>query len=1097
MKIKKHLFFSLSLFMFINANMKSQDVESQKDKSIEIIKRGIKLHDEKKYEEAILEFKKVQRNDSNYYLAGAEILNTYLVTKKNEEGLTLCNDLLKLKNDYTPNILIFKADFLDNLKRYDEAIKIFDKGIKDYPLNNSFIYEKGVLKLVQKDYFAAYNLFVKSIHLNPMHASSHYQLFYLAYRQNNVTAAMLAAQFFLLVENTSKRAEGMVVDLEKISKLELVCDTSITIKELENQNDFSELESIIKSKAALSEKYKSKTDLNYDLIKQMQLVIENIGKYNDVKGFYNEFYGKFFNDLNSEKFIEPYMYHILDGMNLDIVNKYNSKNKSEILKFNSWAYSYICTVFANYDENLNGIILKTPHYFNNNRITASGFQNSNKENTGYWNYYYSNGIKKSEGEFINDKRNGVWKYYSKTGEIKEETSYDKGIEKTYKTFYLNGNPRIDITITDGKIIGELKSYFSNGNVRSTKEYVDGKINGIEKQFYRNGSLKYAIKNVEDVLSGEYKEYFDNGKLSFTVNVVEGKPEGVSKSFYNNDNNSVEKEGSYLKGKYVGEWKTYFKNGKIASIGKYNNDGEKEGLWLSYFDTGVLREEENYSNNKYNGIQKYYDYDKLLWEEYVYRKGKMQEYRAYKKDGTLICDNKVNGKNFKLIQYHPNGIIRKEGTVTDGESDGNWKYYSNYGVLTHNLNFKEGKYEGKYTEYYPNNKPKVERNYVNDVETGITTTYFINGSIEKQGGALNDNRNDYWKEYFMDGTIDRIMFYTNGEVDGWNSYFNANGKIDNENLYKEGCLIKIIYYDTLGNINQTIDLPGGTGVIDKKYINDKLYFHKEFVKDYAEGFSTVYFPDGKIQSKVNNVKGKREGTLVKYYPNGKKFSETPYFNDEIDGKDIYYFDNGQLSSEDIYDNNEKHGKCLSYHENGKIFKDYNYVYDKLEGVSNMYDPTGELMCQRIYKNDLMIGYSYNDASGNLIKPIELPKNDYKLICNYKNGKKSMEANYTNGDLNGKRILYYSTGQIFTEENFYFGFEDGVSKAYFINGNVKEIEPYYYGVRHGKCQYFYENGKIKIEANYKYGEANGIYKYYDQNGHLLTELYYYNGSPYATK
>lgn len=1083
--------------IFFNCILNAQTTTNENIGSIEIIRRGVELHDNKKYTEALVEFKKVHRNDSNYYLAGVKILNTYLATEKNNEGLAYCNELLKLKNDYTPNLLIFKGDFLDNLKKHDEAQKVFEQGIKDYPLNNSFVYEMGVFKLRQKKQFEAYNYFIKSIQINPMHASSHQQLCYLAYKQNNITCAMLAAQFFLLVENTTKRAEGVVADIEKISKLELVADTTITIKELEGQNDFSELESIIKSKAALSPKYKSKTDLNYDLIKQLQLVIENIGKYSDVKGFYNEFYGKFFTELNANKHLESYMYHILEGMNLDIVKKYNDKHKSDMSEFTGWAYKYVCTKLGNFNENLNGQTLVVPHYFSGNKISAAGVKNAQNQNIGYWNYYYSNGIKKSEGEFVKDKRQGKWRFYSKTGEIQEETTYDNGLEKIYKTFYLNGNPKLDILVANGKIAGELKSYYSNGNLRFTKEYVDGKINGTEKQFYRNGSAKYSIKNVEDLLNGQYNEYFDNGKLSYSVNVVNTKQEGPSKTFYNNDNNTIEREGSYIKGKTVGEWKTYFKNGKVASVGKYNNDGEKDGTWLTYFDTGVLKEEENYTDNKYNGLQKYYDYDKTLWEEYVYNKGKLQEYRAFKKDGTKICDNKVNGKNFKLTQYHPNGTMRKEGAISDGDADGTWKYYSTFGVLTHSLNFKEGKYEGKYIVFYTNGKPKLERTYVKDEETGITTNYFVNGTVNQQGEAIKNERNGYWKEYKIDGSLDRLLYYINGDVDGWNVYYDLNGKVNNENLYSEGCLIKVIYNDTLGNIAQNVDLPGGTGVIDKKYANGKLHYHKEFVKDYAEGKSTEYFPDGNIVSQVNNIKGKKEGKLVAYTPTGKLMSETPYFNNAVDGKDIDYYDDGKLLNEDIYDNGEKHGRCISYHETGKIFKDFTYEYGEVEGISNIYDPMGELICQRNFRNGLMISCTYYDTQGNFVKPLELTPNDYKLICYFKNGKKSMEANYTNGELNGKRTLYYSTGQIFSEENFYFDYENGQSKYYYANGNVKEIENRYYGFLHGKSQYFYENGKLKLEVNYKNGEAQGFYRYYDQNGKLIKELYYYNGEPYATK
>src|SRR5688572_3054712 len=161
--------FALTLSAFIFLSPKTYGQDSIQERSINIIRRGVELHDEKKYDEAVTEFKKVHRNDSNYYLASAEILNTYLAQEKNKEGLALCDELLKLKNEYTPNILKFKADFLDNMEKYPEAEKIYERGIKDYPVNHSFYYELAVSKMRQKKNNDAFDLIVRALKKNPFH----------------------------------------------------------------------------------------------------------------------------------------------------------------------------------------------------------------------------------------------------------------------------------------------------------------------------------------------------------------------------------------------------------------------------------------------------------------------------------------------------------------------------------------------------------------------------------------------------------------------------------------------------------------------------------------------------------------------------------------------------------------------------------------------------------------------------------------------------------------------------------------------------------------------------------------------------------------
>lgn len=1067
------------------------------ERSIITIQRGVKFHDEEKYDEAIAEYKKIHRNDSNYYLASVELLNTYLTQEKNEEGIVLCDHLLKLKNDYTPNILIYKGDFLDNLKKYEEAEKVYEDGARDYPLNYSFYYEKAISKLKQKKYDEAYALLIKTVRINPFHAASHQRLGLLAYQNNNITATMLAFQFYLICDPNSKRAQNLVGDLEKIARLELETDSAISLKAFENENDFTELESIVKSKVALGDKYKSKIDLKFDLVKQMQLVIENISKYPEVKGFFNDFYGKFFSELQKNKFFEPYVYHALKGMEIESVNKWISKNSSEMDKFELWAYNHMCTQLANYPENISDKMVSVPHWFNNNNIAAAGEKNEQGKNTGYWTYYYKNGIKKSEGEFLNGDKVKVWKYYSKSGGIEEEVQYLNGAEKLYKSFYKNNNPHVEVDIENNKMHGLRKVYFSNGNIASSTEYKEGVINGTQTYYFKNGSQNYTIKNVDGSISGALVEYFDNGKIYQQVNFVNNNREGLSKIFWNNAGNTVESEGNYIKNKPTGDWKEFYRSGKVSKEKHYNDDGMLDGGLKEFYENGKVKTDELYSNGKINGLSVEYSDDGKLWQEFLYKKGKLLEYRAYKKDGTKICDNKINGKNFALTLFHPNGTKRREGKVSEGELDGIWKDYSLFGVLLREINYKDGKQEGKDITYYPNGKIQRERYYVNDVENGNYRSFYINGQTETEGLIVNGNNEGYWKTYYIDGSLESKIYYSDNEIDGWNEYYDVNGKLASEDLYSENCLIKIVFHDTSGKVLQNIDLPGGNGLLEKKTMDGKTIFKKQYLKSFPEGFSRSFYPDGKVETEVEYKKGKREGKSLGYNALGALLSNVPYFNNKKNGKEIVYYEDGKIRSEYNYDNGDYHSHCYSYFENGKIFKDVHYDYGEAEGESNVYDDAGELLYTRVFHNDLLVSYSYKNGKGELLSPMELEKGDIKVSCYFQNGKKSFEANYTNGDLNGKRVLFYSNGKIMDEADFYFDYQNGSSKEYYSSGILKVSENYVYGKQEGKAESYFENGKLKVEENYHKGTEHGWFKYYDNTGKLLKSILYYNGDPILVK
>ena len=79
----------LVLLFFCSSVLFAQDKETSN--STEIIRKAFALHEEEKYDEAIAEFQKVHRNDSNYYIASVEALGSMLGAKRYKEGLELCD----------------------------------------------------------------------------------------------------------------------------------------------------------------------------------------------------------------------------------------------------------------------------------------------------------------------------------------------------------------------------------------------------------------------------------------------------------------------------------------------------------------------------------------------------------------------------------------------------------------------------------------------------------------------------------------------------------------------------------------------------------------------------------------------------------------------------------------------------------------------------------------------------------------------------------------------------------------------------------------------------------------------------------------------
>lgn len=256
--------------------------------------------------------------------------------------------------------------------------------------------------------------------------------------------------------------------------------------------------------------------------------------------------------------------------------------------------------------------------------------------------------KKSENEYRESQisynvENYAWQteYYD-TGELLRDAKADAGSTTSgkYTTYYRNGKVKfIEQTNDIGNITGLVKGYYPNGQlmlegmkIRDTLDgewsYYNnqGKLEDIRQ--YKMGELisssrytlcereindtTYLICTIADhkpfsgslnktpILSKEYFPYY------YTANIVEGDVlDSPFKVYFDASGSQLASSRNYINGQLEGEYKTYFESGKLHYTCTYKK-GKRHGIARWWNENGILTHEQQHVAGLRHGYDKTYN-----------------------------------------------------------------------------------------------------------------------------------------------------------------------------------------------------------------------------------------------------------------------------------------------------------------------------------------------------------------------------------------------------------------------------------------------------------------------------------------------------------
>jgi uncharacterized protein len=1022
----------------------------------------------------------------------------YAYNEDNEDSLCLLNARrgIELESEYRVSFYNLAAISLREMKRYDESVALLDEAIKIYPYAFGLQYNKGVAFYEAKKFKEAEAAFQECIRLNPSSSMSHYYLGKCAADQGRHIPAILSWEYYLILSNNDDRQDKVVVMVEDLYKNNYDWDPETRLDPDQTGDDcFDDLLQIIKSGSALKPSYQNKTGLNYDFVKVRQMIFETMAYKSGTSNWWMENYIPYFSDLQAKGHFIPFNYWTMSSISDPKIQKGWKKNKKKIRAFYQWHTDY------NTEHSKHPALDKIGDKkdadiitWDNNMVYGVGHTNPvTKKHYGEWTYFYQrSGLLWGKGTYNEaGKYEGTWTFYFENGNMKEKTEYKNGLMEGVSEFWWsNGEKRSTYTYKMGKIEGDFVKYKFSGAKDMAGSYKAGLLNGPCTLYYSNDKERVVANYTNGKLTGDLKTYYWNGQLSSESITSLDKKNGASKEYYYDG--KLFSEGVYKNDLAFGNWKVYHKNGKIAREGTYKVAGKREGVWKEYHENGNIASEASYKAGKLNGTLTEYDNEGRKINEKVYKNDVLTKDTWYNTKGNVLGTNVITKGEVNVTEYYPNGAESGRGNYYNGLKQGEWTYYDENGWKNSVVNYYADFLDGSYKVYHPNGKVAFETEYKFGFEHGYRKSWHINGEIASEGWVQYGARQGDWYDYNMRGLQIKHSYYLNDNEYGTQEFNDARGRKREEVKLKMNIGVLRTLYDSTGKVEYEMKAPNGSADFNPTYKNGKSWHSGKYHRGLRNGEYRKYAWDGRVVWEGTYILGDLEGKRKVYYEwTDALYNEVDLHEGEFNGTSVGYWENGQKRFEEVYENGDQIGEQKYYYDNGQLQRSYNIVDGEIDGESKVYSRDGKLMWVRYYAQGKLKGYAYEGTDGNIVPMKEIEDGDAKIEAYYSNGKKSIEGEIENGEVNGHWVEYFTDGTVSEDENYDFGKRNGIQKTYYANGKVKSMETYYYGQIDGECRYFYENGNTKRIEFWTLDEEWNRWSFYNEQGQLTATRLFYAG------
>lgn len=320
-----------------------------------LIEAGIEFHDKGDYKKALKKYDDALDADKNNLAALTEKSITLATMGDYKEAIKVCKLAIKT-HPHEPNIAVIYSSYgnsLDGLHQTEDAIAIYDEGIKEFPDYFYLYFNKGVALMGLKKNAEADLCFQQAIIHNPSHGSSHGLIAQIERDKPANIPALMAASRALVLDPQSEKAKINLKILLRImtGNIKEAADNSINMyvsdevlkdmsddKAKSKENNFSATEMALSISATMdyNEFFKNDGDME-KFTRKYKAVCESLKELKaQGKGFFWDYYAPYFIDMLDKNLIETFAYIAFASTeDIDIL-KWLAAHEKDVTRFFKW-----------------------------------------------------------------------------------------------------------------------------------------------------------------------------------------------------------------------------------------------------------------------------------------------------------------------------------------------------------------------------------------------------------------------------------------------------------------------------------------------------------------------------------------------------------------------------------------------------------------------------------------------------------------------------------------------------------------------------------------------------------------------------------------